>query len=431
MRRLTCSGFNLLWVLLLASFGVYGLLAGLRAATAQAAYAAASVVWPLSGSTTPDTGQISSPFGPRWQASKGRYDYHSGLDIAAPQNTPVYAIADGTVAKVGWPTTDSGLTVIIHHPQLDYYSAYLHLARIDVSEAQTVTQGQQIGTVGNTGTTEFMHLHFEIRQTLTNYPASTRNPMGYLPRPEVTTPTIRILSVNADPIYSPTVSLLVTATRAELDVNQLRVILQDRESGQVLDDQTVDFNTRQHTGDDTLDKDGIQLLPSHFNTATLAYELTANFYQLRGLDAFTLTAQVVDLEGHRATAVAAAADTTPPGKVQDLAAYRRPDGGIDLTWTAPGDSGGVGQAARYELRYAAEPLTSFIWDFSATPLDNPPAPLAPGAQQTWSLPGPFPESVYFALRTFDLEENRSPISNSAAPTAFPSNFRIFLSILSR
>jgi hypothetical protein len=129
--------------------------------------------------------------------------------------------------------------------------------------------------------------------------------------------------------------------------------------------------------------------------------------------------------------VAAVPDANPPGKVQDLAAYKRLDGGIDLTWTAPGDSDGVGQAARYELRYAGEPLTSFVWDFSATPLENPPLPLPARQQQTWSLPGPFPESVYFALRTYDKEENRSQISNSAAPTDFPSNFRIFLPILSR
>ena len=44
--------------------------------------------------------------------------------------------------------------------------------------------------------------------------------MGYLPRPEVTTPTLAIQSVLADPIYSPTVSLLITASRAESNSNR-------------------------------------------------------------------------------------------------------------------------------------------------------------------------------------------------------------------
>ena len=397
----------------LSCLALAGLLFGLQPSRARAQQATSnSLVWPISGSSQPDTDAVSSPFGPRWQASQGRYDYHPGLDIAAPINTPVHVITDGVVTEVGWLSPDSGLTVIVSHTQAGYYSAYLHLNSAPVSAGQPVSQGEVIGYVGNSGTTEFMHLHFEIRLSDHDYPANTRNPMGYLPRPEVTTPTIQVTWLGSDPIYSPTVTLLVTATRQELDVNQLRVTLQDRATGQVLDDQWVDFNLRLHTGQDDLDQDGIRLTPSHFNTTTLEYELSASFYQLLGLDAFTLTAQVTDLAGHTATTVIAADDTTPPGQVTSLEAHRRADGSIDLVWIAPGDSGSVGTAASYDIRFATVPFDSFNW-YSAPSLPNPPTPLAGGTPQTWNIPGPWPGIVYFAIRAADAEGNVSLISNSA------------------
>ncbi len=385
-----------------------------------------ALIWPLSGSSAPDTDRISSPFGPRWQASQNRYDYHPGLDIAAPQGTPVYAVADGIVTKRGWLSTSSGLTVLVYHPSLNLYSAYLHLSATAVNVNDTVTQGQVIGEVGNTGTTEFMHLHFEIRLSASSYPTSTRNPLGYLPRPDLTAPTIAITNLQSDPVYSPTVSLLITATRAELDVNQIRVRLYDRASGALLDNQFVDFNQRLHTGDDTLDKDGIQLRPSHFSTATQTYQLTANFYNLSGQDAFTVTAEVEDLAGHINTVTAVADDLTPPGQVTDLLALSRSDGSVELRWTAPGDSGFVSQAAAYDIRSSNEPINSFVWDINATPLSSPPAPIPGSGRQSWIIPGPFSEPVYFALRATDTEGNLSLLSNSAR-----AQTRLFLPLIAK
>ncbi len=367
-----------------------------------------SLIWPLSGSTTPDP-LISSPFGPRWQASQSRYDYHSGLDIVAPPDTPVHVITDGIVYKVGWLSPDSGLTVLVSHTNLNLYSAYLHLNGTAVITGEDVTQGQVIGYVGNTGTTEFYHLHFEIRLTASGYPTSTHNPMGYLPRPDVTTPTIRIVSVQSEPIYSPTTTLVITTSRAELDLNQVRVTLQDQATAAVLDDQLVDFNYRIHTGSDTLNQDGIQLIPARFNTRTVAYALTATFYSLHGYDSFTLTAQAVDLAGHTATAVVTAADTTPPGQVTSLHARRQPDSSVELSWVAPGDSGSVGRAMTYEVRYTSDPLN---WG-SAPVLPNPPTPIDAGLPQVWAVPGPLPDLVYFALRAADDEGNWSPWSNTS------------------
>jgi len=155
-----------------------------------------SLIWPLSGTTIPDA-TISSLFGPRWQASQHRYDYHAGIDIAAPAGTPIHTIAGGTVFKVGWLSDDAGLGVVLRHADLGFYSAYLHLNSTPVTVSQVITHGQIIGYVGNSGTTNCYHVHTEIRLTATDYPTSTRNVMGYLPRPDTTTPTIQISSLQS------------------------------------------------------------------------------------------------------------------------------------------------------------------------------------------------------------------------------------------
>jgi hypothetical protein len=406
------------------------LLAGLRRAQAGAwpatvipALVSDTLIWPLTMTVPQDS--ISSPFGPRWQTSQNRYDYHSGLDLPAPANTPVHVITDGVVSKVDWPTGDSGLYVLVYHPTLNLYSAYLHLNAASVTANEVVTLGQVIGYVGDTGTTKFYHLHFEIRLTASDYPTSTRNPMGYLPRPDVTTPTISIASLDSNPVYSPTVTLVITAARDELDLNQIRVFMRDQATGALLDDQLVDFNQRLNTGDDTLNQNGIQLIPSHFNTSTVSYVLTSTFYALHGFDSFTLTAQAIDLAGHIGVITTSVDDLTPPGQVTSLNAQRRPDGGIILNWIAPGDSDNVGRAMTYEVRYAGTPINNFTWS-SATALPNSPAPLMAALPQTWFVSDPLPDPVYFALKTADAEGNWSLLSNSAR-----AMWRVFLPILIR
>jgi len=200
------------------------------------------LVWPISGGAAADI--ISSPFGPRWQASRGHYEYHAGIDIPALQDTPAHVVADGVVYKVGWLSVDSGLAVIVYHAALGYYTAYLHLNSALVAKDQALTQGQVIGLVGDSGTTDLMHLHFEIRLTSSDYPACTRNPMGYLRRPEASVPAIQITELQARPPYSMTVSVVITASRQELDVNQVCMTVQDRMTGAIVDDQMIDLNRR-------------------------------------------------------------------------------------------------------------------------------------------------------------------------------------------
>ncbi len=87
---------------------------------------------------------------------------HTGVDLSPKQGIgqPVYAAGSGTVAFAGWNSTGFGNTVVIGHGS--YFTIYGHLDRYTVSCGQSVSAGQQIGTVGNTGNSTGPHLHFEV-----------------------------------------------------------------------------------------------------------------------------------------------------------------------------------------------------------------------------------------------------------------------------
>ena len=85
---------------------------------------------------------------------------HFGLDIAAPEGTPVVATADGVVG-LAEDLYLSGRTVILDHGH-GISSSYLHLAGIDVTEGQSVAQGQRIGSVGASGRVTGAHLDWRF-----------------------------------------------------------------------------------------------------------------------------------------------------------------------------------------------------------------------------------------------------------------------------
>lgn len=90
------------------------------------------------------------------------YRPHHGIDYAAPEGTPVFAIGDGRVIFAGWKK-GYGLFVLIKHKN-NYISGYGHLKRIRVRKGQYVYQKQIIGYVGSTGLSTGPHLHFELRK---------------------------------------------------------------------------------------------------------------------------------------------------------------------------------------------------------------------------------------------------------------------------
>lgn len=89
---------------------------------------------------------------------------HNGVDIAASVGTPVVASASGTIisAKSSGYNGGYGEMIIIAHAG-NVQTVYGHLSRVDVAVGQTVSQGQVIGAVGNTGKSTGPHLHFEVR----------------------------------------------------------------------------------------------------------------------------------------------------------------------------------------------------------------------------------------------------------------------------
>lgn len=123
--------------------------------------------------------------------AEGKKLAHSGVDIAAPRNTPVYASAPGRVVWVGYglstgmydPDDPYGLAVAIDHDfgfngyRLSTVSA--HLDRIDVTFGQRVEAGTLLGVVGTTGNTTGPHLHFEVRLKIGDF-YSSRNPELWL-----------------------------------------------------------------------------------------------------------------------------------------------------------------------------------------------------------------------------------------------------------
>ena len=125
---------------------------------------------------------ISSPYGYRLHPTLGYMKLHAGQDFAAPVGTPIYAAAAGKVVTAGM---DEGVgTVTIEH-QIDgqtWYTSYMHMYEdgIYVKVGDTVTAGQLIAGVGNTGRSSGSHMHFEVRTKNDTADESTVEPQKWL-----------------------------------------------------------------------------------------------------------------------------------------------------------------------------------------------------------------------------------------------------------
>lgn len=121
-----------------------------------------------SGYIWPACGRVTSEYGRRW----GRQ--HSGLDIDDNLTSAIVAARGGTVIFAGWSGGYGQMTLIDHGDGV--VTAYAHQSNIAVSEGQSVSQGQRIGTIGTTGSSTGTHLHFETRVN-----GSAQNPRNFLP----------------------------------------------------------------------------------------------------------------------------------------------------------------------------------------------------------------------------------------------------------
>ena len=87
---------------------------------------------------------------------------HRGTDIPAPEGTPILAAHSGTVIISGWNNSYGNQVLLDNGAGLS--TRYAHMTAAAVSAGETVTAGQVIGYVGNTGDSTGFHLHFEVMQ---------------------------------------------------------------------------------------------------------------------------------------------------------------------------------------------------------------------------------------------------------------------------
>jgi murein DD-endopeptidase MepM/ murein hydrolase activator NlpD len=121
----------------------------------------------------PAYGQLSSPFGIRPDPFTGVRRFHNGIDLASPVGTRVGAAMDGRVADIGYNLVYGNYVILVHGD--GFQTWYAHLSKVEVSMNQTLTQGQKVGEVGNTGYSTGSHLHFSIFRY-----GNPVNPLKYL-----------------------------------------------------------------------------------------------------------------------------------------------------------------------------------------------------------------------------------------------------------
>lgn len=117
---------------------------------------------------TPLRGTITSRYGYR-----GGGEFHTGLDIAKPIGTPIYAAATGEVIYSDVKGTYGRVVIIQHADNVITY--YAHCKDLLVKEGDFIVAGTQIATIGMTGRTTGPHLHFEVRIN-----GETVNPEKYI-----------------------------------------------------------------------------------------------------------------------------------------------------------------------------------------------------------------------------------------------------------
>jgi lipoprotein NlpD len=118
--------------------------------------------WPMR------VGTLASRFGRR------NGSFHDGIDIAAPEGTPVFAAREGYVIYSD-EIPGYGNIVIVEHTE-GLSTVYAHNSRNEVSRGDFVHQGEELSRVGRTGRTSGANLHFEIRSQNV-----ARDPLFYLP----------------------------------------------------------------------------------------------------------------------------------------------------------------------------------------------------------------------------------------------------------
>lgn len=119
-------------------------------------YTGGELEWPVEGRHYVSSGYVGriSPVG-------NGYEFHTGIDIPAPEGYEIRAAEDGTVINAGW-INGYGNTVIIDHGG-GISTLYAHNSSVEVENGQSVHRGDVIALCGSTGYATGSHCHFEVR----------------------------------------------------------------------------------------------------------------------------------------------------------------------------------------------------------------------------------------------------------------------------
>lgn len=108
-----------------------------------------------------DGGTVTSDFGYRVDPIKGGTGFHTGVDIAAPVGTRLYALYDGTVTKAGWDNS-YGRYLVLTCGELELW--YTHCSALLMEAGEAVSAGEMVAKVGSTGDSTGPHVHLMVRK---------------------------------------------------------------------------------------------------------------------------------------------------------------------------------------------------------------------------------------------------------------------------
>lgn len=126
----------------------------------QLLLAATPAIQPVSNK---DLTRVASGYGYRIDPIYKTTKFHAGLDFTAPQGTPIYATANGTVEVAGFTEGGYGNHVVINHGY-GYQTLYGHMFKVKAHVGQVVKRGEVIGYVGSTGKSTGPHCHYEVHK---------------------------------------------------------------------------------------------------------------------------------------------------------------------------------------------------------------------------------------------------------------------------
>jgi len=123
-----------------------------------------TLTWPMAGDVTQGFGCT----GFAWEPAYGSCaHFHQGIDVVAPEGTPVQAAGDGTIVYIGWNYADGAdpawIVIIAHSSGLQTWYAHMQ-PRFPggISTGSSVSKGQVIGYEGSTGRSTGAHLHWAV-----------------------------------------------------------------------------------------------------------------------------------------------------------------------------------------------------------------------------------------------------------------------------